>query len=165
MIKFLYPQNSILIMDEPLIYQARCKVKAADHMLTQTYPLIKDPKLLVAVVNNLFKGCNYAMFSVLNFERKYKRIPIFTNNFNHAYSIFKDRVSPKYNLNKDEVRLLRILHDIIREHKKSPIEFSRRDKFVICNESYQMRTINVSQIKNYINLGRLLVVHCGEIIE
>lgn len=152
-------------MEESLISQAKGKVKAADHMLTQTYPLINDPKILVAVVNNLFTGCNYAMFSVLNFERTYKRIPLFSTNFEQAYSLFKNGVSPRYNLNKEEVRLLRILNDIIQEHKRSPVEFSRRDKFVICNDSYQIRTINVTQIKKYINLGKLLVKHCSEIIE
>ena len=34
-------------MEETLIFRARNKVKAADYMLTQTYPLIKDPKILV----------------------------------------------------------------------------------------------------------------------
>ena len=152
-------------MEETLIFRARNKVKAADYMLTQTYPLIKDPKILVSVINNLFKGCNYAMFSVLNFERTYKRVPLFSTNFEQAYSLFKHRVSPRYNFNKEEVRILRILNDIIREHKSSPIEFARKDKFVICNDSYQMRTINVSQIKKYINLGKLLVLHCEEILE
>jgi hypothetical protein len=152
-------------MENSLISQAMKKVKVADHMLTQTYPLIKDPKILVAVVNNLFNGCNFAMNSVLDFERKYKRIHLFSSNFEQKYYLFKTKISPRYNFNKDTVRVIKILHDIVLEHKRAPIEFSRQDKFVICNENYRMRTINVSQIKNYINLGRLLVVHCGEIIE
>ena len=89
-------------MKETLIFRARNKVNAADYMLTQTYPLIKDPKILVSVINNLFKGCNYAMFSVLNFERTYKRVPLFATNFEQAYSLFKNRVSPRYDFNKEE---------------------------------------------------------------
>ena len=36
--------------------KAKRHVKIADHMLTQTYPLIQDPKLLIAVMDNIFNA-------------------------------------------------------------------------------------------------------------
>ena len=42
------------------------------------------------------------------------------------------------------------IKDIIIQHKKSPVEFSRKDMFVIASNSYKLKTVSVDQIKKYI---------------
>ena len=130
--------------------KAQTKLKIADHMLTMTYPLVKDTKLLLVIMKNLFLSLTYAMSSILYYERLFKRIPLFSDNFESKFSIFKEKCINKYDIPQEYVRLLQNVKSTMMEHKKSPIEFERKGTFVICSDSYKLRTISTSQIKDYI---------------
>lgn len=130
------------------------KFKIADHMLTQTYPLVKDPKLLVAVIENLFLAITNAMAALLGYERTFKHIPPFVNNFENKFAIFKEKCVPKYNLNKEYIGLIIKVKDAVIAHRKSPVEFARKDNFVICLDNYKLKTITMEQIKKYIELTK-----------
>jgi len=130
--------------------KAQTKLKIADHMLTMTYPLVKDTKLLLVIMENLFLSLTYAMSSILYYERLFKRIPLFSDNFESKFSIFKEKCINKYDIPQEYVRLLQNVKSTMMEHKKSPIEFERKGAFVICSDSYKLRTISTSQIKDYI---------------
>ena len=47
--------------------------------------------------------------------------------------------------------------DLSQAHKESSVEFPRKNKFVICSETYEMRTITASDIKSLIKEAKLLV--------
>jgi len=130
--------------------KAQSRLKIADHMLTMTYPLVKDTKLLLVIMKNLFLSLTYAMSSILYYERLFKRIPLFSDNFESKFSIFKEKCINKYDIPQEYVRLLQNVKSTMMEHKKSPIEFERKGAFVICSDSYKLRTISTSQIKDYI---------------
>ena len=127
------------------------KLKTADHILTQSYPLVKDTKLLLAVMDNLFLGLTNAMASLLYYERALKNIPPFHDNFASKFNMFRSRLVDKYRIKKGHVDLLEEVRDIIVEHRKSPVEFTRKDSFVICSDNYDMRTISVDKINKYIS--------------
>jgi len=131
--------------------KAKNKLIIADHMLTMTYPLVKDTKLLLVIMENLFLALTYAMSSVLYYEKLFKRIPAFTDNFESKFNIFKERCVHKYEIDKGYLTLLQNIKNLMVEHKKSPIEFERKGKFVICSDSYRLRTITTNQIKEYIS--------------
>jgi hypothetical protein len=139
---------------EELREQARRKISLADHMLTMTYPLVRDTKLLMVVLENIFLSLSYAMGSVLHYERTYKRIPQFTDNFESKYHLFKESCVAKYHIHEDYLKLLKEIKEIIVEHRKSPIEFTRKDSFVICSDSYKIKTVGVEQIKRYISKAK-----------
>lgn len=129
---------------------AKKKIGVADHMLTQTYPLIQDPKLLLAVLENVFLSFTNSMSSILYYERLFKRIPPFQDNFESKFNSFRARIVEKHNVNAKYVNTIKEVKDLIVQHKKSPVEFVRKDKFVICNENYKIKTISINDIKSYI---------------
>src|SRR3989338_261446 len=86
--------------------RARRNIQLADHMLTQTYPLVKDPKLLLAVIENIFLALTNAMASVLYYERLFKRIPPFHDNFESKFYLFKMKTAMKYNIGPDYLKLM-----------------------------------------------------------
>ena len=53
--------------------------------------------------------------------------------------------------------MIRDIKDIIVEHRKSPMEFVRKDRFVICTDNYRMKTIDAGQIKNYISDAKIFI--------
>ena len=119
-------------------------------MLTQTYPLVQDPKLLLAVLENVFLAFTNSMSSILYHERLFKRIPPFQDNFESKFNMFRARIADKHEIDKKYLTTIKEVKDLIVQHKKSPVEFTRKDMFVICNEDYKMRTVSINDIKDYI---------------
>ena len=145
--------------------KAQEKFKVADHMLTQTYPLVKDPKLLVAVMENLFLALTNAMASVLYYERTFKRIPPFVENFENKFDLFKQKCVPRYKLNKEYTQLISRIKEAVLAHRTSPVEFTREGNFVICSDNYKLKTISVEQIKQYIGQTKTFLKETNAIVR
>src|SRR3989338_8825470 len=98
---------------------AKKKIYLADYMLTQTYPLIQDTKLLLAVMENIFLALTNAMGSILYYERLFKRIPPFHDNFDSKFNMFRAKIVDNHNIEKEHVKFIQDVKDIIIAHKKS----------------------------------------------
>ena len=55
--------------------------KTADHLTYVTYPLLKDNKLIITIIENLSEATTKAMDAVLYYEKYYKRIMHFPSDF------------------------------------------------------------------------------------
>jgi len=141
------------------------KLQIADHILTMTYPMVKDPHLLLSAAENLFLAFSYGMGAVLHYERTFKRIPIFTDNFTGKFNLFRDKCVDRYGINKGHLRIMQDLREIVVAHKKSPMEFSRKENFVICNGDYRIRTLSSSEIKNYVEKAKLFIKNVSTIVS
>lgn len=144
---------------------AKKRISLADHMLNITYPFVKDPKMLIAVVENVFLAMTNSMSSVLHYERLFKRVPLFSDNFESKFSLFKEKCVKKGDVDPEHTVLLREIKDIIMHHKKSPVEFSRKDRFVICNGNYRVKTIGVEQLKGYIKNAKAFIDANNQIVS
>lgn len=143
---------------------AKKKLQLADHILTMTYPLVKDTRLLLAVVENIFLSLNYAMSSVLYHEMMFKRVPPFPDNFAAKFNLFKDICVDKYKIDHGHVKLMQDLKEIVISHKKSPVEFQRKDNFVICDGSYRIKTISTSELKDSIAKAKSFILNTTTIV-
>ncbi len=139
-------------------------LKSADHMLTQTYPLVKDPKLLLAVLNNLSISLEHIMSAVLYYDRIYRRIPPFYDNFESKFNIFKLKSAPMNKLT-EMVAFIHEINELVKKHKHSPVEFSRKDAFVICDESYKMKTITIEMLHEYVEKTKGFYSKMEEIVR
>lgn len=144
------------VMDR--VYDARDKavrnLKIADHMLTQTYPSVKDPKILLSVLENTFLSLTNAMAAILYYEQHNKRIQHFEENFNSKFDLFKLKVAGRYRIGREYVILINTIKSILVSHKKSPVEFSRKDVFVICSDQYDMKVITEKEMRGYIEKAK-----------
>ena len=145
--------------------RAQDKFKIADHMLTQTYPLVKDPKLLVAVMENLFLALTNTIASILHYERTFKRIPPFVDNFENKFELFKDKCVARHNLDKKYIALITDVKESVIAHRKSPVEFARKENFVICEDNYKLKTISFEQIRGYIDLTQRFLKEANAIVS
>ena len=140
-------------------------VKVADHMLTMTYPLVKDPKLLIAVLENLFMACTNAMASVLHYERSFKRIPPFHDTFESKYTLFKQKIVPHYQVDLKWVRFIAELKELVQDHKESTTEFPRKGKFVMADKDYRIKTISEEDLKYYLRLTKDFVSYALQLVS
>ncbi|MFW6230531.1 MAG: hypothetical protein ACOC32_00735 [Nanoarchaeota archaeon] len=130
--------------------EAKKKLSLADHMLFVTYPLVKDSKLLLAVMENAFLALTHTMGFLLYYERMFKRVPPFFDTFESKYRLFSEKCVPRYNLDESSLELLRDVKEILVAHKRSPIEFSKGDQFVICSDDYELKVLKAQDIKSYV---------------
>ncbi len=135
---------------EELKELSKKKIHLADHMLTQTYPLINDPRMLITVLENIFLSLSYSMSSLLYYEQRYKRVPLFKDTFEQKFEVFKEYCVTKHVINPTYVHMIKEIKDILLEHRKSPMEFVRNDRLVICSDTYHMKTIDIPKLRQYI---------------
>lgn len=132
-------------------------LKNAKQTLEFTYEMVKENKLLLSVVDELFLACTNAMGSLLYYELKHKRINSFENKFEPKLRIFRNEVMERYGIGVEVVKLMRDLKEIIIAHKKSPFEFSREDKFVICSDNYDLKQITKQNLQEALKKANIFI--------
>lgn len=145
--------------------EAKKNIAVADHMLFVTYPLIKDPKLLLAIMENIFLTLTNSMRYLLYYERRFKRVPSFFDTFESKYRIFAEKIVPSYNLDEDVLTFLRRVKNILVAHKRSPIEFSRKDQFVICSDDYKLEVLGIKDLKHFLDRTKQFYTTMDKIIQ
>jgi len=144
---------------------AKKKINLADHILTQTYPLLKDPKLLVSVIENIFLAYTNAIGSLLHYERLFKRVPQFQDTFESKWRIFINECAHKYKIKQSELDDIRMIKSIIIKHKKSPMEFVRDGRFVICSGDYKIDTISFDELKKLLLNAKVFIANISNIVS
>lgn len=132
-------------------------IKKADYMLTMTYPMLQESKILVSVAKNLYSAMEDALTAILEHEKTFKNIPGYSDNFDSKFIIFRDKIAPRYSVPSEHARFISDLREIMSAHSKSPMEFSRKDKFVICSDSYEIRTLTQNDLKKMLNKAKVFI--------
>jgi hypothetical protein len=143
--------------------KAKKHIQVADHMLFVTYPLVNDNKLLLAVIENIFLAYSNTIGSLLYYERVFKRIPPFQDNFESKFTSFRETCVLRYKIDKSYIADILDLKNIIIAHKKSPVEFARKDRFVICSNNYKLQTISINELKKHIDKAKLFIQEINNI--
>jgi hypothetical protein len=139
-----------------LVRQARAYLQTADHLVYVTYPLVNETKMLLVVAENLYKASTKAINAILYREKLYKRIISLPDEWEQRLRIF-EKIAPKYNLPASVQSIPRKLWTIVKEYEKSPMAFSRKDKFIITDEKFTMQTLDVTLLKKYVSKIRTLI--------
>ena len=130
--------------------KANLQYDTAFHLLNVTYPLINDPKLLLGVVNNIFLSIEASIEIILEYEKQLLLISPYSKEFQNKFNIFRSNSAKRHEINKQDIINIEQIHTILTLHKKSPVEFRRKDRFIICNKDYKMYEITTKEIKNYL---------------
>ena len=143
---------------EILKQRANRLFQTADHLTYMVYPMVKDNKLLLAIIKDLDDANKYVIDIILDNEKKYRRIRPVPDNFNTKLMVLRQHCAERYKIGDDVIQSIAELREILEEHNNSVVEFSRKDKFVICSEGYEkMKIIEISKIKNHISKTRKLL--------
>ena len=137
--------------------------RMADHMLNVTYPLVNDTKLLLGVTQNMYSSLTLAMASILHHERLFKLVPSFQETFESQFQILHQRCSKKHSIPQEQLNLMLELKNILQLHKKSPIEFQRKDRFIICTSNYQIKAVTQNELKKHLQTAKAFLRLMGEI--
>ncbi|MBI2671082.1 hypothetical protein HYX18_03855 [Candidatus Woesearchaeota archaeon] len=153
-------ENIIAILKE-----ANTKLNTADHLAYVTYPVVKESKLLLTTVENLYTALILAMEALLQYDRYYKRISYVPHEFQSKYEIFK-KISMKYNLDRMAIASMLDIRSLLELHKKSPMVFTREQKLVIASQGFNIiKTLNIDMVKRYIEQAKPLISKINKVIQ
>lgn len=150
---------------EKYIREASRTFKIADHMISVTYPLVKDTKLLLAVLENINLTLTNSISALVHYDRFYKRLPPFQDTFESKFNIFRVKCMSMYDIDKTYIELIQNIQALIKEHKSSPIEFIRKDKFVICSDNYNIKTLSLKDLREYITQTKNFMDKINQVIN
>ncbi|MBI4981122.1 hypothetical protein HZC30_06220 [Candidatus Woesearchaeota archaeon] len=139
----------------------------AVHLLTVTFPLAKEPKLLLGITFNLTSAMEYAIEALLAYERKLGLISAYAEelDFKGKLRLFKERCMVRNKIPVKYLHLLSQMHHLQQLHKTCPTEFQRGNKLVMCTSRYEMHTVSINDIKNYVSETREFVEMIGRIMN
>lgn len=140
------------------LQEAKDAAKIADHMVTITYNVVNDPKLLVVVAEKIFTAMKSAIRSVLLYEVYQKRIPAYKEDFQEMFSLFKVRCSRRYQFDPKYVETIHTIHNLVQHHQESPVEFSRKENYVICSEEYKTDVISKKFLSEAIASAKMFIM-------
>jgi len=140
------------------------KLKVADHLLSTTYSLVKDPKLLVSVVENIFKSLELAVEAVLVYEKNFKSIE-YSGSFESKIEMFRRKIIPKYALENDIVQFIVDLKTLLDEHKASKVEFTKKEKFVISDDDFNLKTLTFDEVRKKYTMAKHYIDEISKIIS
>ena len=97
------------------------------------------------------------MIVILFYERYMKLIPPFHDTFESKFNMFRAKSAREHKIDEKYARLIQDLKEVIVLHRKSKVEFRRKDTFIICQEDYSTISISAAQLKEYIKTTKEFV--------
>lgn len=142
--------------------QAENKLKIADHLLSTTFAIVKDPKLLVSVIDALYQAMDISINAILEFEKSFKKLDYSENG---KLELFRRKIITKYGLDPKMVDFYLELKVTLESHRKSGVEFIKKEKFVISDNDYNLKTLTYEDVKKKHTMARSYVDHIFNIMK
>lgn len=130
------------------------KLNMADYLVSTTYSLVKEPKLLISVIEKLYAAFELTITALLEYEKNFKFIPVYSDNFDDRIDIFKRKIATKYEISNEIVDFIIRLKKTLDEHKKASVEFTKKETFVISDNNYNIITLNINEVKKNLTLSK-----------
>lgn len=133
---------------EELVVQAKKSLQLADYLLIGTYPLVKDPKVLLGVLTNLHNAYkNTIMYSLSK-----KMVPLKTEKGQLEQFMYQFESL----ISKEELQSIKTVYDLFEEHKVSSVEFARKQKLVICDNHYELHALSFEILKKHLQHAKTI---------
>lgn len=139
-------------------------LQTADHMLYMTYPLIREKRLLLKILNEIYLVILNVVNSILQYEYVHKRINLYRSTKENL-SVFKNKCGGRYGITPEQISQIELVFELAEKHKNSPFEFVRNNKIVIMTNALKTDTITVEKIKEFVILSKDILRKAETIIR
>ena len=131
-------------MDNPSLAKALDHFQTAEHLYHTTFPVAKDPKLLLAIVKSISNCLEYTLESILHQEK----IPS-PEGLSQKINLFRP-LAAKYHLSAEDIVFMLRIQEILHFQKQSPTEFKRGNARIICSDDYGLEVISPKDIEEFL---------------
>ncbi|MBM3247747.1 hypothetical protein FJZ17_04395 [Candidatus Pacearchaeota archaeon] len=131
------------------------ELRIADHMLYITQPILRDKRILLSSIDKIYEAIKKLITAFLQYDYLNKKIQIHSDS-RINFETFMIKTAPRYGISNQETEKIREIVDLAESHKKSPLEFTRREKVVIMSGDLSTKQINPDKLKDYLFLTKNL---------
>ena len=110
--------------------------QTAEHLYHTTFPVAKNPKLLLAIVKSISNSLEYVLEAILIKEK----LPLAKEPIKNINAIRP--LATKYHLSTDDITFMLRIQEILHAQKQSPVEFQRGDRRIICSKDYELEILS-----------------------
>ena len=139
---------------------AESRIKVADHLLTQTYSMLKDPKLLLVVTEKLYQAQLETINAYLEYEKQYQRAKN-PEDILQKLSMFEKKAKKL----SEHALMIRETKQLLETRQQSPIEFKKQDSIVICDSQYNVKKLTESWAKEKLDQTKKLIIGVQSLIK
>lgn len=127
--------------------KAKKTLDEADRMIYTIYPIIREDRLFIKILEEIHDSLINIIKAVLQYEYLYKRIKLYMD----AEANFETFVecADRYNIPHEKISDIKKVFFLFERHKQSPMEFVRNDKFVIMSDNLRTESITLDILKHY----------------
>ncbi len=136
----------------------------ATHILTTTYPVVKEPKVLLSALENVFLSISQSIDAIVYHAREKRLIPPFHNSFSIKFDLFCE-LAKRYPISKNIINAIEQLKELLMFSDDSPVEFSRNGDYILCSDDYDIKRITHELVYEMISHSRLLQKLAEEILH
>jgi len=127
-------------------------IAGADRMIYMIYPIIKENKLLIKILEEIYNSMVAVVKAILQYEYFYKRIRMYTDAETN-FEIFTGCID-RYGIPSEYITTIKKVFLLFRRHKCSPMEFARKEKFVIMSDSLRTDSITLADLRYYLSVAK-----------
>lgn len=139
-------------------------LRTADHMTYITFPLIKDKRLLIKILSEIYSSVLNIINAILQYEYFYKRIVLY-QDAGMNFKTFRERCAARFGISQENIGKVVNLFEVIEKHKQSPLEFVRKDKFVIMSDNAHTDTVTTENLKEFLILAKDMLKKANSVIQ
>lgn len=141
--------------------KARYHFKIADHIAYTTITLLKDNRLMIKILNETAESVSFIISALLQREYALGKVKLYKDSELNRKT-FVDKIAPRY-IDKNDIENIVKTLEIKKKHLEAPVEFVRKDKFVILlGDKYEVLTLET--LKEIMASARKLIMRaCNEI--
>ena len=155
------PKNLMALIQD--LEEAERIVKAIDHLLYVTYPLVKDRRMLLKILTETKRAIVICINTILKYEYINKRIEL-TKDPKLNFKLFTDKCSIDYGINENEIKLILDLFEVVEKHKESSFEFLKEGKVVILSENMNQINLTIEKTKEFLILSKNILKKTRDVI-
>ncbi|MFA5259379.1 MAG: hypothetical protein WC979_04570 [Candidatus Pacearchaeota archaeon] len=137
--------------------QALRHIQIADHITYVTFPLVNEKRLLLKIIEEINLAIICSLNCMFNYKYPLKNVDFNKDNLDLLESSLKE-ISKDYELTNEQIIKIKEIFELNQKHKKSSIEFVKKDNVVILSDNLSFQAINIQKIKEYLLLAKRIII-------
>ena len=112
--------------------------------------------MLLKALEQIFEANIAVINAILQYDYLWKKIQL-TEGGKKNLEIFIHECSKRYNITAQETSEIQEIISLMEMHKKSPIEFQRKEKVVIVSDDLKTSNLDSEKLKKYLNSTKAII--------
>jgi hypothetical protein len=138
-----------MISKTSYINKAKSSLFEVEQLMSVTFKFTKDERLFISIVLKLYDSLSMAMNAYLNIQSEI--------DFMQKIAIIKTKTDTKLDLSDKDYEFLSEIYTLYKKHKESSIEFTRKEKFIMSGDDYNLHTLTLEKLNNYNQSSKKIV--------